>query len=253
MTKWLFSHPPVLRIWILLLALGAFLCILLWNIPVILVLAVFLALALIPPLFVFGRVDKECRKAVSILDEEGNGEPLYRFALSFPKRNLLLSLNLAVALQAMGRKREAYDTLLSARPARFSSPLHAVMFYNNLSVHAEEAAEKRTHYESAKGYLLAVRSPGMLADLTNTLRSTEAEILLAEKKYEECLALSTELLAGKPRRRGYCELLLLKAKCLYALGRDREDATTALKEIITLTPKLYATKEAEELLNTLTE
>ncbi len=252
MTKWLFSHPSAFRVWVLLLAVGAFLCILLADIPIILVLAVFLALALIPPLSVFGTVDKECRQAVIML-EEGDGEPLYRFALSFKKRNFLLSLNLATALHAMGRKREAYDTLLAARPARFPSPFHAVLFYNNLSVHAEEAAEKRTHYESARGYLLGVRNPKQLAILTGTLRSTEAELLHAEEKQEECLALCAELLAGTPTRRCRSELLLFKAKSLYALGRDREDAASALKEIIALTPKLYAAKEAEELLNNLTE
>jgi len=251
--KWIYSHSKIVfPLWIALVLIGEAVCVFLTDFPAVLVVLLFLALALCPLLFITHKLNTECARAVKRLDE-GEPEELLTFVRSFPKRDLLLSLNEAVALEEIGRKREAYELLLSARPRRFAAPMLAVLYYNNLACHAEDAKTKRAHYGTAKGYLVAVRATGQLVALTHQLRSTEAEVLFAEGRHEECLAVTAELLSGNLSKRGRASLLLLRAKCLLKAEGERDEITALLNEVISLTPNLFAAKEAKELLKGIEE
>ena len=251
--KWIYSHSKIIfPLWIALVLIGAAVCVFLTDFPAVLAVLLFLVLTLCPLLFITHKLNKECAWAVKKLDE-GEPEDLLVFVRSFPKRDLMLSLNEAVALEEIGLKREAYELLLSAKPRRFAAPMLAVLYYNNLACHAEHAETKRAHYDPAKSYLVAVRATGQLVALTHQLRSTEAEVLFAEGKHEECLAVTEELLSGNLSKRGRASLLLLRAKCLIKEKGERDEISALLNEVVSLALKLSSAKEARELLKGINE
>ncbi len=248
MKRVLYSHfTPLCRVWILCVALAVIAATIWTNASLWLLIACYVFLGLLPPALFTLNVRNEQRAALEAL-KGGNPEPLYRFTSLFKNPSLDITMNHALSLYELGKKKQAFETLRAAEPKHFKNRIQAVGYYHNLCLFSENLDDMRLYFEKEKTALSLLDNRKFFAYKERLLKMAQAHLLCAEGKYEQTLTILNGILENYPKSYPF---LLLKAKCLLAIEKDPTEAKEILSYIFFHAPCMAAGREAETLLSTL--
>ncbi len=244
----LYSHYTALcRVWIVLIALSVIVVTVWTNISLWILIASYLLIGLLPPALLSLLVKKEHQSALFALNE-GNPEPLYRFTSLFKKQNLSIAINHSLSLYELGKREEAEENLLRAEPKHFKSKGQALIYYHNLCLFTSDSEKKRYIFEKEKIAASFLTDPAILPYKDRLLNTAEAHVLYAEGSYDRSLALTEMFLNQYPHS---FDFMLLKAKCMLALDRDKEEAKKIITYILFKVPCMAPGREAEQILQSI--
>lgn len=226
------------------------------NAPMWLMFIINLVLAFIIYAYVEYSPDPIMRTALKALNDECNPYPLYEetaklltYKNSIVVQQIIL-MNHAVALRSMGEYQRNLALLkeLNIDKAAGMPPVNKVVYYNNLMDAyglLEQYTDAKIWYHKMLQIYGDIKNPKQLEQLQRAVTCANIFYAYCDKNYEKALELLNEM--PFTDMKSSIDHAMLYAKTALAMG-DTKTAKAKLEYIVRNGNKLYAVKEAQEML-----